>query len=289
MKKFSYIFLTLIVSFLSINLVQADEGVVYSPRECFGVTYGIHNNHWHQAIQQNGQYIATGDPINTYPCTPSNDPTLKTLTINGNNITVSDKMEFKTYDETANIVATPNYQGANIQYENNKQLEIGNNIINIKVNSAGGLTKTYELNIIRQKVLSTNNNIKKITIDGKEYKFKDNKIDDLFITSNKKTLNIKITPEDETTKITIKGNDNLKAGDNTITIISKAESGNTQEYYINYHKSFVLSDIIGTIIGILILASPIILIIIIISIKNKKRYINNSHYYKSKKRLFKKH
>lgn len=277
------------LSLLSINLVQADEGVVYSPRECFGVTYGIHNNHWHQAIQQNGQYIATGDPIYTYPCTPSNDPTLKTLTINGNNITVSDKMEFKTYDETANIVATPNYQGANIQYENNKQLEIGNNVINIKVTSAGGLTKTYELNIIRQKVLSTNNNIKKITIDGKEYKFKDNKIDDLFITSNKKTLNIKITPEDETTKITIKGNDNLKAGDNTITIISKAESGNTQEYYINYHKSFVLSDIIGTIIGILILASPIILIIIIISIKNKKRYINNSHYYKSKKRLFKKH
>ena len=289
MKKFSYIFLMIFLSFLSINLVQADEGVVYSPRECFGVTYGIHNNHWHQAIQQNGQYIATGDPIYTYPCTPSNDPTLKTLTINGNNITVSDKMEFKTYDETANIVATPNYQGANIQYENNKQLEIGNNIINIKVTSAGGLTKTYELNIIRQKVLSTNNNIKKITIDGKEYKFKDNKIDDLFITSNKKTLNIKITPEDETTKITIKGNDNLKAGDNTITIISKAESGNTQEYYINYHKSFVLSDIIGTIIGILILASPIILIIIIISIKNKKRYINNSHYYKSKKRLFKKH
>ena len=289
MKKFSYIFLMIFLSFLSINLVQADEGVVYSPRECFGVTYGIHNNHWHQAIQQNGQYIATGDPINTYPCTPSNDPTLKTLTVNGNNITVSDKMEFKTYDETANIVATPNYQGANIQYENNKQLEIGNNIINIKVTSAGGLTKTYELNIIRQKVLSTNNNIKKITIDGKEYKFKDNKIDDLFITSNKKTLNIKITLEDETTKITIKGNDNLKAGDNTITIISKAESGNTQEYYINYHKSFVLSDIIGTIIGILILTSPIILIIIIISIKNKKRYINNSHYYKSKKRLFKKH
>ncbi len=289
MKKFGYIFLALIVSFLSINLVKADEGVVYSPRECFGVTYGIHNNHWHQAIEQNGQYVATGDPIYTYPCSPSNDPTLKTLTVNGNNITVSDKMEFTTYDETANIVATPNYQGANIQYENNKQLEVGNNIITITITSAGGLTKTYELNIIRQKVLSTNNNIKKITIDGKEYKFKDNTIKDLFITSNKKTLKIKITLEDETAKITIKGNDNLKAGDNTITIISKAESGNTQEYYINYHKSFVLSDIIGTIIGILILASPIILIIIIISIKNKKRYINNSHYYKSKKRLFKKH
>lgn len=280
MKKFSYIFLALIVSFLSINLVKADEGVVYSPRECFGVTYGIHNNHWHQAIEQNGQYIATGDPIYTYPCTPSNDPTLKAITVNGNNITISDKMEFKTYDETANIVATPNYQGANIQYENNKQLEIGNNIINITITSAGGLTKTYELNIIRQKVLSTNNNIKKITIDGKEYKFKDNIIEDLFITSNNKSLNIEVTPEDETAKITIEGDDNLKAGDNTITIICTAENGETQKYYINYHKSMVLTDIVGTAIGVLILALPIIIIIVIIAHKKKKRYINNSHYYK---------
>ena len=280
MKKFSYIFLALNVSFLSINLVKADEGVVYSPRECFGVTYGIHNNHWHQAIEQNGQYVATGDPIYTYPCTPSNDPTLKTLTVNGNNITVSDKMEFTTYDETANIVATPNYEGAKIQYENNKQLEIGNNIINIKVTSAGGLTKTYELNIIRQKVLSTNNNIKKITIDGKEYKFKDNTIKDLFITSNNKSLNIEVTPEDENAKITIEGNDNLKAGDNTITIICQAENGDTQKYYINYHKSMVLTDIVGTAIGVLILALPIIIIIAIIAHKKKKRYINNSHYYK---------
>ena len=280
MKKFSYVFLMIFVSLLSINLVQADEGTVYSPRECFGVTYGTHNNHWHQAIEQNGQYIATGDPIYTYPCTPSNDPTLKALTVNGNNITVSDKMEFKTYDETANIVATPNYQGANIQYENNKQLEIGNNIINITITSAGGLTKTYELNIIRQKVLSTNNNIKKITIDGKEYKFKDNTIKDLFITSNNKSLNIEVTPEDETAKITIEGNDNLKAGDNTITIICTAENGETQKYYINYHKSMVLTDIVGTAIGVLILALPIIIIIAIIVHKKKKRYINNSHYYK---------
>lgn len=280
MKKISYIFLALIVSFLSINLVKADEGVVYSPRECFGVTYGIHNNHWHQAIEQNGQYVATGDPIYTYPCTPSNDPTLKTLTVNGNNITVSDKMEFTTYDETANIVATPNYQGANIQYENNKQLEVGNNIITITITSAGGLTKTYELNIIRQKVLSTNNNIKKITIDGKEYKFKDNTIKDLFITSNNKSLNIEVTPEDENAKITIEGNDNLKAGDNTITIICQAENGDTQKYYINYHKSMVLTDIVGTAIGVLILALPIIIIIAIIAHKKKKRYINNSHYYK---------
>lgn len=288
MKKFKlFLFITLL-SFFSINIVKADEGIVYSPRSCFGKTYGIHNNHWHEAVQNGNDWIAVGDPINSYPCTPSNDPTLKSLTINGNNITVSDKMEFTTYDEKVNIVATPNYQYTKIEYEQNKNLQIGNNLITIKITGSAGLTKTYELNVIRKKVLSTNNNIKKITIDGKEYKFKNNIIEDIFVTSNQKSLDIKVTTEDKTTKITIKNN-NLKSGDNKITIVSKAENGNTQNYYIKYHKSLVLSDIIGTIIGILILASPLILIIIIISIKNKKRYINNSHHYKTKKSLFKKY
>ena len=280
MKKVNYILLVIFASFISLNVVKADEGIVYSPRSCFGITYGTHNNHWHQAIEQNGQYIATGDPIYTYPCTPSNDPTLKTLTVNNNNITISDKLEFKTYDEIANIIATPNYQYAKIEYENNKKLKIGDNNVTIKITSALGLTKTYELNIIRQKILSTNNNIKQITIDGQKYQFKNNTIKDLFVTSNNKSLDIKVTPEDNTAKITIKGNKNLKAGDHTITIICQAENGETQNYYIKFHKSMVLTDIIGTIIGILILVFPLIIIIIIIAHKNKKKYINNSHYYK---------
>lgn len=282
MKKLNYIFLIVFATFISINVVKADEGVVYSPRECFGVTYGIHNNHWHQAIEQNGQYIATGDPIYTYPCTPSNDPTLKALTVNGNNIAISDKMTFETYDETATIVATPNYQYANVQYENNKALKIGNNTISITVTSTN-LTKTYELTIVRKKVLSTNNNIKSITIDGKKYEFKNNTIEDLFVTSNQKSLDIKATPEDSTAKITIRGNEKLKAGDNTITIICTAENGDTQNYYIKFHKTMVLSDILGTIIGVFILALPIIIIIIIIAYKKRKKYINNTHRYKKYK------
>ena len=250
MKKFRFFFFFLFSSVLFVNIVHADEGVVYSPRTCYGVTYGYHNGHWHQAIQNGNEYIATGDPIYTYPCTQSNDTTLKTLTVNNNNINISDKMEFKTYDATANIVATPNYASAKVEYENNKELKIGNNNITIKVTAANGLSKTYELNIIRQKILSNNNNIKKITIDGDEYKFKNNTINNLFVTSNHKSLNIKVTPEDKTAKIIIKGNKNLKAGDNTITVVCQAENGETQNYYIKFHKSFVLSDIIGTVIGI---------------------------------------
>lgn len=285
MKKFKLILFITIILFSLINIVKADEGTVYSPRECFGITYGIHNGHWHQAIQKGNEYIAEGNPIYTYPCSPSNDPTLKSITINGNNITVSDKMEFQTYDETANIIATPNYQYAKIEYEQNKKLEIGNNNITIKITGNGGLTKNYELNIIRNKVLSINNNIKKITINDKEYKFKENTINDIFVTSNQKALDIKVTPEDSNAKIKIEGNENLKAGDNKVTIICQAENGETQKYYINFHKSMVFTDVIGTIIGILILALPIIIMIIIIAHKNKKKYINNSHYYKKNKRF----
>ena len=283
MKKLKTFFLILCVSFASISMVKADEGIVYSPRTCFGITYGIHNNHWHQAILQNGQYIAQGQPIYTYPCTPSNDPTLKSLTINNNQVQISDKMEFKTYDEQVTIIATPTYQGAKIEYEQNKKLKIGNNNVQIKVTGMAGLSKTYELNIIRQKILSTNNNIKKITIDNKEYKFKNNTINNLFVTSNQKSLNIKVTPEDKNAQITIKNNENLKSGDNKVTIIVEAENGTSQEYYINYHKTMAISDIIGTIIGVLILLSPLIIIIIIISLKNKKKYINNTKHYKKYK------
>lgn len=285
MKKLNYLFLILFVFFISTSLVQADEGVVYSPRECYGVTYGVHNNHWHVAVKNGDQYIAQGDPIYSYPCTPANDPTLKSLTVNNNNITISDQMQFKTYDEKATIVATPNYQYAKIEYENNKDLKIGNNKINIKITTSSGNTKTYELNIIREKILSSNNNIKDITIEGKKYQFKNNTISGLFITSNHKSLNIKVTKEDKTSKITIKGNENLKAGDHTITIISKAENGDIQKYYIKFHKTMLLTDIIGTGIGIIILGLPIIIILIFIAFKNKKKYINNSNRYKKYKKF----
>ncbi len=284
MKKIKYLSIILIITFISLTpKVKADEGILYSPCSCFGKTYGIHNNHWHEAVQNGNDWIAVGDPINNYPCNPNNDPTLKTLTINNTSITIQDKMEFKTYDENVTIIATPNNQQAKIEYEQTKKLNIGNNKITIKITGISGLIKTYELNIVRQKILSKNNNIKNITIDGKEYQFKDNIINDIFVTSNQKTLDIKITKEDKTSKITIKGNKNLKTGDNQITIISKAENGAEQKYYINYHKTMAFTDIIGTIIGILILASPLIIIIIIIILKNKKRYINNTHHYKKYK------
>ena len=282
MKKLNYLFLIIVTFFISTNLVQADEGVVYSPRQCNGITYGIHNNHWHVAIKNGDQYIAQGNPIYSYPCTPANDPTLKSLTVNNKSIAISDKMEFKTYDTKATIIATPNYQYSKVEYENSKELKIGNNKINIKITTSTGNTKTYELNIIRQKVLSSNNNIKEITIDGKKYQFKNNTIEGLFITSNHKSLKINAIPEDSTAKIIIKGNENLKSGNHTINVICQAENGQTQNYYIKIYKSRVLTDIVGTAIGILILASPLILIIIFFNCKKRKKYINNSHYYKRK-------
>lgn len=283
MKKISYIFLLLFASFISLNVAEASEGTVYSTRTCFGITFGIHDSHWHQAIQSGDEYIATGDPIYSYPCTTTNDPTLSSLTVNDEEIEIADTMEITTYDEEVNIVATPTYQFASVDYESTKELEIGENNITITVTSLGGIVKTYELKITREKILSTNNNISAITINGEEYQFENNIIDNLFITSNTTTLDLNITTEDDMATIEIDGNDNLSSGDNTITITCTAENGDEQTYYINYHKTTTATDIIGLIIGILILALPIIIIIIIIVHKNKKRYINNTSRYKNYK------
>lgn len=282
MKINKYIFLFLLTFFVFTNIVKANEGVVYSPRECYGITYGTHSNHWHQAIQNGNEYIAQGEPIYTYPCNPSNDPTLKSVTVNNNAVVINDKMEIKTYESEATINVIPNYQYAKTEYEKEKKLNIGNNTITIKITTSLGIVKTYELNIIREKILSTNNNIKEITIDGKQYQFQNNTIENLFVTSNHKKLKIDVITEDETAKIIIKNNDNLKTGDNTITIICQAENGQTQNYYIKLYKSRVITDIVGVAIGILILLSPLIIIIIIFTRKNRKKYINNSHYYKRK-------
>ena len=67
MKKFKLFLFIIIILFSSINIVKADEGIVYSPRSCFGKTYGTHNNHWHEAVQNGNDWIAVGDPINSYP------------------------------------------------------------------------------------------------------------------------------------------------------------------------------------------------------------------------------
>ncbi len=284
MKKTRYAFLLLFLFGISINSVKADEGQLYenSIKSCNGITYGYHNNHYHKAKQTDAGFIAEGDAIYTDPCAEYNDISLKSVTINQTNIQTNDEMTFTTYDSTANIEILPNYQYAKVEYEKTKNLEIGNNKIEAKLTTPGGMTKTYTINIIRNKKLSSNNKIKTIKIDGKEYKFIDNEINNIFVTSNRKSLKINIITEDKKAKINIEGNNKLKTGNNKITIYITAENNEIQKYYINYSKSMFITDIIGMAIGILILSSPIIIAIIIFTIKNKKRnkYMNRTHYYK---------
>lgn len=259
--------------------VHATEGEVYSVKQCYGNLYGYHYSHWHIATPNNeGKYIASGEAIYSDPCGVNNDNTLKSLIINNENIQISDNMEYKTYSETVNIVATPNYEYASIAYEQTKKLNIGKNSVPIKVISVSGNIKIYNLTIIRQKVLSKNNNIKKIIIENKEYQFKNNVIKDITLTSNQKKLKLKITLEDKTAKAIVKNN-NLKVGNNKINIVVKAEDGSTQKYYIKAYKTSLMVNFVGTTIGILILLSPLIIVLIIFKYKNKKKYINNTKKY----------
>lgn len=86
---------------------------------------------------------------------------------------------------------------------------------------------------------SGENNLKQLTVDieGMTPEFNKNTTE-YYLVTDLDTERIKVTavPVDEKATVTISGNTNLKEGENTISIIVKAENGNTKMYYIYVNK-----------------------------------------------------
>ena len=120
-------------------------------------------------------------------------------------------------------------------------LQTGANLVNINVTSEDGTSnKTYKLNIYRGDVTTSSAYLQNLTIkDGvlsptfnpmtNDYSFK--------LTKDLKTLDIKTTTEDPSAKVEIKGNKDLKVGENTITItVTISDGENKQVYTIKVNK-----------------------------------------------------
>lgn len=274
MKKIFFLLTIGVLCFVNINEVSATSGYLKSSsiKICNGVTYGNHGDgHWHVAIKNDdGRYNATGDPIYSDPCanatnnsnnssinnsnnqttvTKSSDNTIKNLKVNNEQIDIKDSMEYKTNEDKAIIVVSLNDTNATAEYEKTKDLVIGNNLILIKITAENGSLKEYNLNIIREKELSNNKNIK-IMVNKEEVKFTLYKNDDITISSSEDKVNITYELEDENAKVEIKGNDNLKVGKNEIVITVVAENGDDQDYILNVKKYSQSTEIISSILGI---------------------------------------
>ena len=271
MKKF-----LLLISMIIILIpykVLATSGFLRkdSVKECGGNLYGQHgsDNHWHIAIlNENGSYSAQGDAFATDPCPLNNennitnnqnsddknvsilqssDSSLKEITIDNVKIDIKDTMEYKTTKEKIALNIIANNENSKVEYDKINTLELGNNIVNIKVTALDGSVTKYVLIIVREKALDTNTDIQ-VKIDDEVIEFNDYKYE-LEVKNNVDSLNLDYTLSGENSKVVIEGNEKFVTGKNEVKIIVTAENGDTQEYIITVTKLDWFNSLIKIILG----------------------------------------
>lgn len=179
----------------------------------------------------------------------SSDASLKKVTINDENINISDSMSYLTTEENVHIYAAANDTKATTDYDYNVDLAIGDNDIVIKVTAENGDIKEYKINIVREKVLSNNKNIK-IRIKDEEVVFNSFESKIFYLNNSENKIDIKYELEDKNAKAEIIGNENLKVGKNKVIVRVTAENGEKQDYIINVERSSVAEEVVSGIIGI---------------------------------------
>lgn len=175
----------------------------------------------------------------------SSDNTLKTVTVDGKNIEISNQMNYKTKNEKINILVETNDSRASYNIDD-QTLNVGVNIINIKVTAENGDVKNYKLVVNREK-LSSNTNIK-IVVDDDEINFTLGKAD-IDVSSDTKNLNYKYELEDKNSKVVVDGDKDLKSGENLVTFTVIAEDGTETKYELKVNKYTKTDEALSSVLG----------------------------------------
>ncbi len=134
------------------------------------------------------------------------------------------------------VVATAEHVKSTVEITGNTDLVEGENIITIIVTAENGDTKEYKILVTKtDNIDATNANLKNLEVNGFNiFPSFSSKIYNYNLTINKIIKELKITAEaqDEKANIEITGNENLKEGENTISIIVTAQDGITKRTYI---------------------------------------------------------
>ena len=250
-------------------------------------------------VKYNGQtaYISSSY-LTTEKPEESNNKNLKSLTISGD-YELTPKFDKDVTEYTLNvgsdinsidIKANAEDSSAKVEITGNDKLLAGENTIKIKVTAEDGTVRTYKINVTKGETTSVSSGVElsELYINGYnltpeftsgiyEYKLD---IADPSITS----LNVNAKSNNENAVIEIAGNDELKLGENIITILLKAKDGEeekivTYQIVVNINEKVEENNQIiaginnkdlymyaGIGLGIII-----ILIIIIIVVKRRKR------------------
>lgn len=151
---------------------------------------------------------------------------------------VSDKFYYRVSvaNEVTKVdIEALSYEGNQVQISNKELLEVGENIIPIKVVANDGAECTYVLVIVRQKKLSSDSSIKSLAVKGYNIDFQATKYNYDLTILNEDKLGIEVILNDEGSSYRISGNKNLKTG-SVIEIVVTAEDGSSSKYTININK-----------------------------------------------------
>lgn len=218
-------------------------------------TTSINGIKWSK-VKYNGQtaYISSSY-LTTEKPEESNNKNLKSLTISGD-YELTPKFDKDVTEYTLNvgsdinsidIKANAEDSSAKVEITGNDKLLAGENTIEIKVTAEDGTVRSYKINVTKGETTTANSAIElsELSINGYnltpeftsgiyEYKLD---IADPSITS----LNVNAKSNNENAVIEIAGNDELKLGENIITILLKAKDGE-EEKIVTYQIVVNISE-----------------------------------------------
>lgn len=250
-------------------------------------------------VKYNGQtaYISSSY-LTTEKPDESNNKNLKSLTISGDyKLTPAFNKDVTEYSlnvasdiDSIDIKAVAEDDNAKVTISGNDKLLMGENTVEVKVTAEDGTTRTYKINVTKGEVESKalELGLSELTIDGYtltpefstgvyEYKLD---ISDPSITS----ININAKSDKENAVIEITGNDELKLGENIVTILVKSEDGKdvvTYQIVVNISEQEEKEEQNQIIAGIdnndlykyigIALGTIVIIVIVIILIKRRNK------------------
>ena len=195
--------------------------------------------------------------------------------------------------ETVEVYAQVADNGATVTGTGSVNLDEGENTINVTVTAEDGTTKTYTINITREGIeeestneASSGEGLSKLVIQQiremtPEFQTNVYEYTVKYIGENT-SLPIEVEPTDESYIVEITGNEELKEGENIITILVSTSAGeNVATYQITVNKSLVDEEALAreqaekeqrqkTMIGTIVAVVVILAIIIFIIIKRRK-------------------
>ena len=166
-------------------------------------------------------------------------------------------INLKEEDTSIDVTAIPEDNKCTVQVSDNVNIVDGS-VIKVEVKAPTGESSIYKINVKKEIKLSSNANLKNLTVSNYPIDF-NNKISSytLIIDNDETFLDINYETEDSTAKVNIENNNDLQDG-SKITINVIAEDGTTKYYYIDIIKEEKSSSNLLTIIFIIILILAII-------------------------------